>query len=80
MGVALKNKNKNKNKQPIKQEWERVPHCGSAEMKLVSMRLQIQSLALLSGLRIPNCLELWCMSQDPELLWLWHRPVTIALI
>ena len=27
------------------------------------MRLQVQSLALLSGLRIQHCCELWCRSQ-----------------
>ena len=30
---------------------------------LVYMRTQVQSLALLSGLRIRHCLELWCRSQ-----------------
>ena len=34
---------------------------------LASMRTQVQSLALLSGLRIPRCHELWCRSQ----MWLW---------
>ena len=37
------------------------------------MRLQVQSLALLSRLRIRHCHELWCRSQtwgsDPALLW-----------
>ena len=31
-----------------------------AKWKLVSMSLQVQSLALLSGLRIWRCWELWC--------------------
>ena len=31
----------------------------------VSMRLWVRSLALLSGLRIQGCRELWCMSQMP---------------
>ena len=47
------------------------------------MRMHVQSLASLSGLRIRHCPELWCRSQtwlDPELLWLWHRPVATALI
>ena len=47
------------------------------------MRLRVQSLALLSGLRIQRCLELWCRSQtwlDPALLWLWHRSVATAPI
>ena len=46
--------------------------------------MQVQSLALLSGLRIWHCHELWCRSQtrlsDPELLWLWCRPAAIASI
>ena len=49
------------------------------------MRLRVQSLALLSGLRIRRCRELWCRLQthlglDPVLLWLWRRPVATALI
>ena len=28
-----------------------------------NMRLQVESLALLSGLRIPHCCELWCRLQ-----------------
>ena len=36
------------------------------------MRIPVQSLAPLSGLKIWRCLELWC-SLDPTLLWLWHR-------
>ena len=33
---------------------------------LVSMRVQVRSLASLSGLRIRHCCELWCGSQ----MWL----------
>ena len=47
------------------------------------MRLQVQSLATLSGLRIRCCRELWCNDRcgsDPVLLWLWLRPVAAALI
>ena len=48
------------------------------------MRLQVQSLALLSELRIWRCYEL-CgvglrLSLDLALLWLWRRPVATALI
>ena len=32
-------------------------------IRLVSMRMQVQSLALLSGLKIRYCHELWCRSQ-----------------
>ena len=31
--------------------------------RLVSMRMQVPSLALLRGLRIPCCCELWCKLQ-----------------
>ena len=50
---------------------------------LVSMRMQVASLVLLSGLRI------WCaascstdhrFSWDPCLLWLWCRPAAAAAI
>ena len=50
---------------------------------LASMGMQVRSLALLSGLRIWNCCELWCKLQtrlDLALLWLWHRPAVMALI
>ena len=40
------------------------------------MRLWVQSLALLSGLRIWCCCELWCRL----LLWLWRRPAAVALV
>ena len=38
------------------------------------MKMQVRSLAKLSGLRIQHCYELWCRSQtwlDLALLWLW---------
>ena len=39
-------------------------HCGSGVMNpLVSMKIWVQSLALLSGLRIWPCCEMWCRSQ-----------------
>ena len=41
------------------------------------MRLRVRSLAVLSGIRIWRCRELWYRS-DPELLWLWHRPAATA--
>ena len=47
------------------------------------MGLRVQSLALLSGVRIWCCCELWCGLQcglDLVLLWLWHGPVAAALI
>ena len=36
-------------------QWKRI--------RLGTMRLQIRSLALLRGLRIRHCRELWCRSQ-----------------
>ena len=47
------------------------------------MRMQVRSLASLSGLRIWCCHELWCRSwrsSDPGLLWLWYRPAAASLI
>ena len=35
------------------------------QIQLVSMRMWVQSLALLSGLRIRHYHELWCRSQMP---------------
>ena len=45
------------------------------------MKLWVQSLALLSGLRIQHCCELGVglrRSSDPALLWLWHRLMATA--
>ena len=47
------------------------------------MRMQVPSLALLSGLRIGiavNCGVGHRCSSDPALLWLWCRPAAIAPI
>ena len=44
----------------------------------VSIRMWLQSLTSLSGLRICNCHELWCRLQtqlESVLLWLWCRPM-----
>ena len=47
------------------------------------MRMPVRSLALLSGLRIRHCCELWhrlrC-SSDLALLWLYCRPAAVAPI
>ena len=53
--------------------------------RLVSMRMWVQSLALLSGFRIQGCPELWRRLQtrlDPTRLWLWlwRRPKATAPI
>ena len=39
------------------------------------MRMQVQSLASLSWLRIQCC---WELGSDPRLLWLWCRPAAAA--
>ena len=48
------------------------------------MRMQVRTLALLSGLRIQCCRELWYTScrrgSDLVFLWLWHRPGAAAVI
>ena len=52
-------------------------HCGSVEMNpLVSMRMQIRSLALLSGLRTLCCCELWCKLVAAAPIWplAWQLP------
>ena len=52
-------------------------------IQLGTMRFQVQSQALLSGLRIWCCRELWYRSQTRlgfGLLWLWHRPAATAPI
>ena len=46
------------------------------------MRIRVQSLASITGLRIQCCWELWCRLQmrlDPTLLWLWRRAAATAL-
>ena len=53
------------------------------QIRLVTMRLRVQSLASLSGLRIQHCQS--CSvgrrcSSDPMLLWLWRRLAAVALI
>ena len=62
----------------------RSSRCGSGVKNLVvSMRLWVQSLASLSGLRIQHCREWGCdrrCSLDPALLWLWRGLVAAAPI
>ena len=53
------------------------------QIRLVSMRMWVWSLALLSGLR--TCIAMSCVAGhrlgwDPLLLWLWHRPADVAPI
>ena len=47
------------------------------------MRIQVQSLASLSGLRIQHCCELWCRSHTQlgsGIVMLWCRPAATTLI
>ena len=59
------------------------PHYTVKPIWLGTMKLQVWSLASLSGLRVWHCHELWCKLQS----WLrsgiavaWRRPSAIALI
>ena len=48
-----------------------------------NMRLQVQSLALPSGLRIQCCCEYGVgrrCGSDPVLLWLWRRPAAATAL
>ena len=60
---------------PVVAQWQ----C----TQLISTRMQVPSLALLSGLRMQRCHEL-CPdhrhSLDLVWLWLWRRPAAAALI
>ena len=53
-------------------------------IQLVSMRMQVPSLASLRGLRIRRCHELCCVGcrdgSDPRVLWLWCKPEAVPLI
>ena len=58
-------------------------HRGSmARTWLVSMRMWVWPLTLLSGVRIQCCHELWCRSRGSNLvwMWLWRKPAAAALI
>ena len=66
---------------PVVAQWKWI--------RLGTMRLWVQSLASVSGLRIWHCLEMWCRSQTRlgsgipvalVLLWLWCRLAATALI
>ena len=53
------------------------------QTQLVSMRMQVPSLALLTGLRIWHCMRCsigYRCGLDLALLWLWCRPVALAPI
>ena len=52
---------------PIMAQWKQI--------QLGTMRLQVQSLALLTGLRIQHCHDLWCRLQ----MWLGSS-VAVALV
>ena len=53
------------------------------QIRLGTMKWQVESLASLDGLRIWCCHELWYSHRhgsDPALLCLWCRPAAVALI
>ena len=52
-------------------------------IRLGTMMLRVRSLALLSGLIIQRCCELWCRLQillGSGVAWLWHRLAATAPI
>ena len=57
-------------------------HCGSVITNLTSIHQdEVLMAALLSGLRIWHCHELWCRlrhGSDPTLPWLWLRAAAVA--
>ena len=55
LSICFKKKKKVNAGVPIVAQQKRI--------RLVSMRMRVPSLALLSGLRIQHCWELWCKSQ-----------------
>ena len=60
-------KSKNENLTGYKRGFQGVPIVAQQnQIQLVSMRIRVLSLALLTGWGIQCCLELWCMSK----IWL----------
>ena len=58
----------------VSEKWLGVPiEVQQKWTQLISMRTQVWSLALFSGLRIQHCPELWGRSQT-WLGWIWHLP------
>ena len=60
---------------PIVVQWKRI--------RLGTMRLPVRSLALLSGLRIWQCVSCGVghrFGSDLMLLWLWYRQAALAPI
>ena len=56
-------------------QWKRIG--------IVSLRMQVRSLASLTGSGIRKYGEQWCRSQtwlDQALLWLWRTAAAVALI
>ena len=64
--IQSEEQEKRMKKKPISEKQKRSSHCGSAESNPTSMSMWIQSLALISGLRIQLCHELWYRLQ----IWL----------
>ena len=66
----------------IHHSWKFLLWLSELRTQLVSMKVQAQSPAWLSGLRILSCCKLLCRStcvSDPAKPWLWHRLAAAAL-
>ena len=76
-----KKENRNSGHRKVLKKCSGVPVVAwQKRIQLVTMRLQLRSLASLSELRIWHHRELWCSSQgssDPVLLWLWLAAVAL---
>ena len=51
----------------LKENLEGVPIMAQVVMNLTRMRMQVQSVDLLSGLRVQHCHELWWCSLHKQL-------------
>ena len=67
----------------IFENWDKIPEKGVPVMTqqkwiwLGAMRFRVRSLALLGGLRIQHCCELWCRSQTQ--IWGLKSGVAVAV-
>ena len=68
--------------EPTLKDWEGVPvMVQQKQIGLGTMKLQVQFLASLCGLRIWHCHELWCRYRHgSDLALLWHKPAATAFI
>jgi len=62
--IFISDRSENKVNAKIKNKKNGIPVVAQRkQVRLGTMRLQVQSLASLSGLRIRRCRELWCRLQ-----------------